>query len=186
MWLLWRRKFVDFELRPLLVLLIFLFRLPHGYFTVKYWTLTSTHTAFFAGQVEIWREIHALLFPTFDHFIKRHHSSFCFCNFHGLACFRGFVSLVSVVSFRSFRSFRWFRSFRFGGFARFVPLVSLVSVVSCHFVSVVSFRCFGFYYMPRNLPWLFETLARCLVSQNTNRTQLVINEIRHAKRLSLW
>ena len=30
-------------------------------------------------------------------------------SMHGLACFRGFVSLVSVVSFRSFRSFRWFR-----------------------------------------------------------------------------
>ena len=61
-------------------------------------------------------------FPSFDHyyiFIKRYHSSFCFCSFHGLVCFRGFVlavSLVSVVSVVSVVSFRSFRSCRFGGF----------------------------------------------------------------------
>ena len=46
---------------------------------------------------------------------------------HGLACFRGFVSLV----FGRFGRFARFA--RFGGFARFG-----------RFVSVVSFRCFGF------------------------------------------
>ena len=59
---------------------------------------------------------------------------------HGLACFRGFLSLLSVVSLILvvslvlFRSFRWFR---FGGF------VSLfwVLVHACKWRSVVCTLC---------------------------------------------
>ena len=48
------------------------------------------------------------------------------------------VSVVPVVPFRWFRWFRWFRS---GGYARYAG--------SGGSVPVVSFRCSGFYHMPR-------------------------------------
>ena len=57
-------------------------------------------------------------------------------RFGRFACFGGFVSRISVVLFRLFR---WFRFVRFGA----------------SFVSLVSFRCFGFLYMPMKPPLKF-------------------------------
>ena len=79
-------------------------------------------------------------------------------------CFGRFLSYLSYLfSFQSFRfgrsvsvvSFRRFRWFRFGRFGAFVSVVSVLSF-RCFalfarfggFVSAVSFRCFGFQYMP--------------------------------------
>ena len=62
---------------------------------------------------------------------------YSWCEIQNNVFFNFFIYFCSFRSFRLFRSFRWFRRGRFGRFARFGG-----------FVAAVSFRCFGFQYMP--------------------------------------